>query len=166
MKQGNDRAKVRLGTGAMYHMMMLPGILFLLVFSYVPMVGVITAFQDYIPAKGMFGSKFVGLKHFIYMFKLPDIAQVFSNTLVIAIAKILLGTMMAIIFSILLNEIRIKFVKKSVQTIVYLPHFLSWVVLASVVVNMFSLDGIVNQILAFSVWRILIFSAATPGSSR
>lgn len=100
------------------------------------------------------------------MFKLPDIAQVFSNTLVIAIAKILLGTMMAIIFSILLNEIRIKFVKKSVQTIVYLPHFLSWVVLASVVVNMFSLDGIVNQILAFSVWRILIFSAATPGSSR
>ncbi|MGZ0041256.1 ABC transporter permease [Paenibacillus ottowii] len=147
MKQGNDNAKSRLGTGAMYHLMMLPGILFLLVFSYVPMVGVITAFQDYIPAKGMFSSKFVGLKHFIYMFKLPDIAQVFSNTLVIAIAKILLGTLMAIIFSILLNEIRIRFVKKTVQTIVYLPHFLSWVVLASVVVNMFSLDGIVNQIL-------------------
>lgn len=133
----------------MYHLMMLPGILFLLVFSYVPMVGIITAFQDYIPAKGMFGSEFVGLKHFIYMFKLPDIAQVISNTLVIAIAKIVLGTLMAIIFSVLLNEIRIKFVKKSVQTIVYLPHFLSWVVLASVVVNMFSLDGIVNQILAF-----------------
>ncbi|PZT52923.1 ABC transporter permease [Paenibacillus silvae] len=133
----------------MYHMMMIPGILFLLVFSYIPMVGVITAFQDYIPAKGMFGSEFVGLKHFIYMFKLPDIAQVVSNTLVIALGKILLGTMMAIIFSVLLNEIRIKTIKKSVQTIVYLPHFLSWVVLASVVVNMFSLDGIVNQILAF-----------------
>nr|WP_206098700.1 ABC transporter permease subunit [Paenibacillus silvae] len=129
--------------------MMIPGILFLLVFSYIPMVGVITAFQDYIPAKGMFGSEFVGLKHFIYMFKLPDIAQVVSNTLVIALGKILLGTMMAIIFSVLLNEIRIKTIKKSVQTIVYLPHFLSWVVLASVVVNMFSLDGIVNQILAF-----------------
>ncbi|WP_110898807.1 MULTISPECIES: ABC transporter permease [Paenibacillus] len=133
----------------MYHMMMIPGILFLLVFSYIPMVGVITAFQDYIPAKGMFGSEFVGLKHFIYMFKLPDIAQVVSNTLVIALGKILLGTLMAIIFSVLLNEIRIKTIKKSVQTIVYLPHFLSWVVLASVVVNMFSLDGIVNQILAF-----------------
>ncbi|QKS59933.1 sugar ABC transporter permease [Paenibacillus barcinonensis] len=129
--------------------MMIPGILFLLVFSYIPMVGVITAFQDYIPAKGMFGSEFVGLKHFIYMFKLPDIAQVVSNTLVIALGKILLGTLMAIIFSVLLNEIRIKTIKKSVQTIVYLPHFLSWVVLASVVVNMFSLDGIVNQILAF-----------------
>ncbi|MCK6073276.1 ABC transporter permease subunit [Paenibacillus silvae] len=129
--------------------MMIPGILFLLVFSYIPMVGVITAFQDYIPAKGLFGSEFVGLKHFIYMFKLPDIAQVVSNTLVIALGKILLGTLMAIIFSVLLNEIRIKTIKKSVQTIVYLPHFLSWVVLASVVVNMFSLDGIVNQILAF-----------------
>lgn len=149
MKQGKLKARGRLGTGAMYHMMMLPGILFLLVFSYIPMVGVITAFQDYVPAKGMFGSEFVGLKHFIYMFKLPDITQVISNTLVIAIAKILLGTLMAIIFSVLLNEIRIKYVKKSVQTIVYLPHFLSWVVLASVVVNMFSLDGIVNQMLAF-----------------
>lgn len=130
-------------------MMMLPGILFLLIFSYIPMVGIITAFQDYIPAKGMFGSEFVGLKHFTYMFKLPDIAQVISNTLVIALGKIVLGTLMAILFSILLNEIRIKFVKKSVQTIVYLPHFLSWVVLASVVVNMFSLDGSVNQIFTF-----------------
>lgn len=111
MKQGNMKARGRLGPGAMYHMMMLPGILFLLVFSYVPMVGIITAFQDYIPAKGMFGSEFVGLKHFTYMFKLPDIAQVVSNTLVIAIGKILLGTMMAIIFSVLLNEIRVKYVK-------------------------------------------------------
>lgn len=166
MKQGNLKARGRLGPGAMYHMMMIPGILFLLVFSYVPMVGIITAFQDYIPAKGMFGSEFVGLKHFMYMFKLPDIAQVVSNTLVIAIGKILLGTMMAIIFSVLLNEIRIKYVKKSVQTIVYLPHFLSWVVLASVVVNMFSLDGIVNQMLAFLASKILISLAATPGSSH
>lgn len=149
MKQRIYKTNGRIRSGTMYHMMMIPGILFLLVFSYIPMVGVITAFQDYIPAKGMFGSEFVGLKHFIYMFKLPDIAQVVSNTLVIALGKILLGTLMAIIFSVLLNEIRMKTIKKSVQTIVYLPHFLSWVVLASVVVNMFSLDGIVNQILAF-----------------
>ncbi len=149
MKQRKSNSNGRISSGTMYHMMMIPGILFLLVFSYIPMVGVITAFQDYIPAKGLFGSEFVGLKHFIYMFKLPDIAQVVSNTLIIALGKILLGTLMAIIFSVLLNEIRIKTIKKSVQTIVYLPHFLSWVVLASVVVNMFSLDGIVNQILAF-----------------
>ncbi|AHV98324.1 LplB protein [Paenibacillus sabinae T27] len=129
--------------------MMLPGMLFLLVFSYIPMAGIIMAFQNYIPAKGMFHSKFVGLKHFRYMFQLPDIAQVISNTLVIALGKILLGTLMAIVFSILLNEIRVKFLKKYVQTIVYLPHFLSWVVLASVVINMFNLDGSVNQMMSF-----------------
>lgn len=149
MKQHGSIAKNRLGLGAMYHLMMLPGMLFLLIFSYIPMFGIVMAFQDYIPAKGIFDSKFVGLKHFEYMFQLPDIAQIISNTVVIALGKIILGTLAAIAFSILLNEIRLKFLKKTVQTIVYLPHFLSWVVLASVVVNMFNLDGNVNQILVF-----------------
>ncbi|MDF2790497.1 MAG: sugar transporter permease [Neobacillus sp.] len=134
---------------SVYHLMMLPGMIFLLIFSYIPMFGIIMAFQDYIPAKGMLGSGFVGLEHFIYMFQLPDIGQVFRNTMVIAFGKILLGTFGAIIFSILLNEIRLKLLKKSIQTVVYLPHFLSWVVLSAVVVNMFSLDGTVNQILNF-----------------
>ncbi|MBT9775251.1 ABC transporter permease subunit [Clostridium sp. MCC353] len=128
--------------------MMLPGMLFLLVFSYVPMAGIVMAFQDYVPSKGIFGSPFAGLEHFRYMLELPDISQVIKNTLVIALGKIILGTLAAISFSILLNEIRIKYIKKWVQTIVYLPHFLSWVVLASVVVNLFNLDGSVNQFLA------------------
>lgn len=132
----------------MYHGMMIPGMLFLLIFSYVPMFGIVMAFQDYVPAKGIFKSKFVGLEHFRYMLQLPDIAKIISNTLIIAVGKIILGTIMAIVFSILLNEIRIKFLKKSVQTIVYLPHFLSWVILASVVTNLFNLDGSVNQILS------------------
>lgn len=130
-----------------HHLMMMPGMFFLILFSYIPMVGIVMAFQDFIPAKGILGSEFVGLKHFKYMFQLPDIFKIIRNTLVISIGKILLGTFMAIAFSILLNEIRKKFLKKTVQTIVYLPHFLSWVVLASVVVNMFNLDGSVNQIL-------------------
>lgn len=133
----------------MYHMMMLPGMVFLLIFSFIPMFGIIMAFQDYIPAKGIVGSEFVGLEHFKYMFTLPDIMQVFRNTMVIAIGKILLGTLTAIVFSILLNEIRLKLLKKSIQTVVYLPHFLSWVVLATVVMNLFNLDGTVNQILSF-----------------
>lgn len=131
----------------MYHMMMIPGMLFVLIFSYVPMAGIIMAFQDYVPAKGILGSDFVGLEHFKYMFSLPDIGQIVKNTVVIAVGKIILGTAMAIAFAILLNEIRVKFFKKTVQTIVYLPHFLSWVVLAAVVVNMVNLDGSVNQIL-------------------
>lgn len=112
------------------------------------MVGIVMAFQDYVPAKGIFKSKFVGLEHFKYMMELPDIVQIFTNTLVIAVGKIILGTLMAIIFAILLNEIRVKFLKKTIQTIVYLPHFLSWVVLAAVVVNMVNLDGPVNQFIA------------------
>lgn len=130
-----------------YHIMMFPGMIFLVIFSYIPMVGIIMAFQDFVPAKGLFYSEFVGLKHFTYMLQLPDIAKVIRNTLIIAIGKILFGTFMAITFSILLNEVRHHIFKKTVQTIVYLPHFLSWVVLASVVVNMFNLDGSVNQIL-------------------
>src|SRR5699024_9969746 len=112
------------------------------------MFGIIMAFQDYVPAKGFLGSDFVGLKHFQYMFSLPTIKQVFTNTLVIATGKILVNTLLSIVFAVLLNEIRVRWFKKSIQTIVYLPNFLSWVVLASVVVNMFNLDGSVNQILA------------------
>lgn len=131
-----------------YHAMMLPGMIFVLIFSYIPMFGIVMAFQDYIPAKGIFGSAFVGLKNFKYMFSLPDSWLIIRNTIVIALGKIFIGTFMAIAFAILLNEIKNKLLKKSVQTIVYLPHFLSWVVLASVIVNLFNLDGSVNQILS------------------
>ena len=144
----NKKKKPLTGSQKTYHLMMLPGMLFLLVFSYVPMAGIVMAFQDYVPSTGIFGSPFAGLEHFRYMLELPDISQVIKNTLVIALGKIILGTLAAISFSILLNEIRIKYIKKWVQTIVYLPHFLSWVVLASVVVNLFNLDGSVNQFLA------------------
>lgn len=127
--------------------MVIPGIIFLLIFSYTPMFGLLMAFQDYVPAKGVLGSDFVGLEHFKYILKLPDIVKVTQNTLYIAILKIFFNTFLAIAFAVLLNEIRVSWLKKSVQTIVYLPHFLSWVVLASVVVNLFNLDGTVNQIL-------------------
>lgn len=137
----------KINTRFMYHKMMMPGMFFLLIFCFVPMFGIIMAFQDYVPAKGIFDSDFVGLNHFKYMFSLPDIWVVIRNTVVIALGKIILGTIVAIAFAILLNEVHIKFFKKIVQTIVYLPHFLSWVVLASVVSNMFKLDGSVNQIL-------------------
>ena len=126
--------------------MVLPGIVFLLVFSYTPMFGLLMAFQDYVPAKGVLGSDFVGLSHFRYLFTLPDILQVTQNTIFIAFWKIFFNTIIPIVFAILLNEIRVKLLKKSIQTIVYLPHFLSWVILGSVVVSLFSLDGVLNQI--------------------
>lgn len=127
--------------------MILPGIIFILIFSYGPMFGLLMAFQDYVPAKGVFGSEFVGFEHFRYLFSLPDIFLVTKNTIFIAFWKIVFNTIVPILFAILLNEVRVKWMKRSIQTIVYLPHFLSWVILASVVVNLFSLDGTVNQIL-------------------
>ncbi|MFW8617286.1 ABC transporter permease [Enterococcus innesii] len=127
--------------------MILPGIIFILIFSYGPMFGLLMAFQDYVPAKGVLGSEFVGFEHFRYLFSLPDIFLVTKNTIFIAFWKIVFNTIVPILFAILLNEVRVKWMKRSIQTIVYLPHFLSWVILASVVVNLFSLDGTVNQIL-------------------
>lgn len=106
------------------------------------------AFQDFVPAKGLFGSEFVGLDNFKYLLGLPDIWKVTYNTVFIAVGKIIFNTIIPIAFAILLNEIRVKWLKKSMQTIVYLPHFLSWVILGSVVVNIFSLDGTVNHLLS------------------
>lgn len=134
-------------TQLMFHLMMIPGILFLIIFTYVPMAGIVMAFQNYIPAKGLTGSVWVGFTHFQRLFSLPDIGLLFRNTIVIALGKIIIGTILSIVFAVLLNEIRVIFLKKSVQTIVYLPHFLSWVVLSAVVMNMFNLDGSITQIL-------------------
>ena len=129
-----------------YHGMMLPGMIFVLLFNFVPMFGIIMAFQDYKPAKGFLGSNWVGLKHFKYLLQIPDGMQIFRNTLVISLGKLALGTIAAVLFAILLNEIQSMWLKKSVQTIVYLPHFLSWVVLATAIRSIFGMDGVVNAI--------------------
>ena len=146
MKIKKPKGKRSIASEMFYHGMMLPGMLFVILFNLVPMFGTIMAFQDYKPAKGYFKSDFVGLKHYKYLFQIPDGFEIFRNTLVLAVGKILFGTLMAIVFSILLNEIRQRWLKKSVQTIVYLPHFLSWVVLASAIKSLFGLDGFVNAL--------------------
>lgn len=130
-----------------YHLMMAPGMIFLIIFSFIPMVGLVMAFQDYVPAKGMLGSEWVGLENFKYMLEIPDSMKILRNTVVIAVGKIIVGTIVPIIFALLLNEIRLKWAKKSIQTIVYLPNFLSWAVLAAVFINVFDYHGPVNNFL-------------------
>ena len=130
-----------------YHGMVLPGLVFVIIFDYIPMIGIIMAFQNYVPAKGLFGSKWVGLKHFRHLLKLPDIGEILRNTIYISLGKLLWTTLLSIAFAILLNEIRHKYFKKIVQTTVYLPHFFSWVILASIVRNLFSYDGLVNAMI-------------------
>ncbi|ANU55973.1 sugar ABC transporter permease [Acutalibacter muris] len=127
--------------------MLLPGMIFLVIFSIVPMFGIVMAFQNFVPAKGIFGSKFVGLAQFQRLFMLPDFRQILENTLIIALSKILLGTLLAVVFAVLLNECKNVRYKRFIQTAVYLPHFLSWVILAVMFSNIFSYTGIINQII-------------------
>ncbi len=143
-----------------YHLMLLPGTIVLLIFSYIPMLGLVMAFQKYVPAKGFFKSKWVGLDNIIYMLNLPDSKLIFANTLIIAVQKIVVGLIVAIGFALLLNEIRLKTMKKTIQTLVYLPHFLSWVVLATVVRNIFDYTGPVNSIIQALGGDPIIFLAS------
>ena len=117
---------------ATYYIMCLPGMVWLTLFSIVPMAGILMAFEDFKPKKGIFGSPFIGWENFEYLFSMKDARNVIQNTLIIAIAKIICNLIVPLTFALLLNEVRRLRFKKTVQTIVYLPHFLSWVILASV----------------------------------
>lgn len=130
-----------------YNLMMLPAIVMLTIFSIVPMFGIIIAFQKFVPAKGILGSKLVGLTNFQNLFMFPDVGQVFFNTIFIAICKIILGIIVPVLFALVLNETVFHKFKRIVQTIVYLPYFLSWVVLAVIFSNFFSYTGMVNGFL-------------------
>ena len=130
-----------------FHLMLLPGMIVLLIFVFVPLLGSVMAFQDYKVGLGFFRSPWVGLENFRIIFTFRDSVQVFWNTLIIAFGKLVLNAIVPVLFSVLLNELGGKIFKRAFQTIVYLPHFLSWVVLATVVTNMFSLDGPINAFL-------------------
>ncbi|MFD0958142.1 ABC transporter permease [Paenibacillus chungangensis] len=133
--------------------MLIPGIVIVFIYSYIPMLGIIMAFQKYIPTKGLLHSKWVGMKNFEYLFNMPDFYQVLWNTVFIAIMKIGFGLVVPITIAILLNEVGKRFVKRWVQTLIYLPHFLSWVILGGVLIDILSPStGLVNQFLGlFSI---------------
>lgn len=127
-------------------MMALPAAL-VLVYSYGPMFGLVMAFQDFEPALGFFGSEWVGLYNFERVFQIPDIWSVVWNTFFIATMKIFLGMIASILVAILLNELQSRIFKRTVQTIIYAPYFLSWVILGGIFRELLSSDGLVNQFL-------------------
>jgi len=131
------------------HLMILPGLIFIALFSYIPMSGIVIAFQKFIPAKGLFGDqKWVGWDNFEYVMSLPSFTQVMWNTLFIASVKLILGLVIPIVFAILLNELKNQVIKRSIQTAIYLPYFLSWVVLGGILIDILSPSGgIVNGFL-------------------
>jgi putative aldouronate transport system permease protein len=136
--------------------MMLPVIVLLGIFCYVPMVGIVISFQDYLPTKGFFGSPWVGLDNYVFLFGLKDFTQIIRNTLVLSSSKIFLGLLVSIFFAILLSESTMRQLKNVVQTLVFLPYFISWVVLGGIFIDIFSMEGAFNQVLSiFGVQPIM-----------
>lgn len=129
--------------------MIIPFVIWIVIFRYLPLWGWTMAFQDYKPKPGltMFDYPFVGFKHFIALFKDPMFYQVMRNTLGMSFLQLVFGFPLPIIFALMLNELRGLRFKKIVQTVSYLPHFVSWVIVAGLFSNVLSADGIVNDIL-------------------
>ncbi|MEZ3443688.1 MAG: ABC transporter permease subunit [Lachnospiraceae bacterium] len=127
--------------------MILPSFVLAVIFCYVPMGGLVMAFQDYKPWLGISGSQFVGMDQFKQIFMFKESYQAIINTLIIAVAKIIFGLIVPIVMALLLNEVRHAGLKKGIQTLVYLPHFLSWITVAGMLRDILGLDGIVNAFL-------------------
>lgn len=130
------------------HLMILPGLIIVIIYNYIPMAGIIIAFQKFIPAKGLFGKqRWVGFDNFRYVMGLPNFYNVIFNTVFIATMKIIFGLVVPIIIAILINEVKNAKLKKGIQTTIYLPHFLSWVVLGGIFIDMLSpSNGIIGNL--------------------
>lgn len=127
--------------------MSVPMLLYVLLFNYAPLWGWLTAFQDYQPRQGLLGSKWVGLENFKWLFGREDFLLSIRNTLAMSVINLVFGTVSAVLLAVLLNEVRVKAFKRTVQTVTYLPHFLSMVIVVGMAQNIFSSNGSVNQLL-------------------
>ncbi len=131
-----------------FHVLLLPALALCIVFQYIPLFGAVIAFQDYEPWLGIKGSPWVGFDHFRYLFTYPDGKQIIWNTLIISAFKLIVNLFIPIIFALLLNEVRKMYFKRVIQTLVYLPHFLSWVILGGILIDILSTEGgIINRLL-------------------
>ena len=131
------------------HLMLLPGVVLVLIYSYGPLLGLVIAFQRFLPAKGIFASQWIGLDNFFYVLELPDSMRVLWNTVLIAFFKIVVGFVVPVVVALMLNEVRKELFKRTVQTMIYLPHFLSWIILGGILIDILSPStGIVNAFLA------------------
>lgn len=129
-------------------LLLIPGLLYFIVFKYLPMWGIVIAFEDYVPFSGVFGSKWVGLKWFQYFFKSPSWLRYLGNTLLLSLMNIVLYFPAPIILALLLNEMRSLRYKKVLQTLLYVPHFISIVIVVSITYVIFGTSGIVYKLTA------------------
>lgn len=143
--------------------MLLPAVILVLIYSYGSMVGTVIAFQKFNMAKGLFGSKWIGFENFRNLFTMPNIWPIIRNTVLIALGKMIGGIIVPVLFALLLNEVSKDRLKRVYQTLVYLPHFLSWVILSSIFTDILSpSSGIVNKLLgAFGAEPIFFLGSTT-----
>ena len=139
------------------YLMALPGVLFYIVFKYVPLAGSVIAFQNYQIFKGITGSSWVGLDNFKFIFTYQDFYLVLRNTATIALYQLIFGFPAPIILALLLNEFRIMLAKRVIQSLFYLPHFLSWVVVGGIVFELLSTQGAVNMIRGWFGFEPILF---------
>ncbi|MDD6884022.1 MAG: ABC transporter permease subunit [Eubacteriales bacterium] len=158
-RPAKSRFMIRMRKDWQLHLLLLLPLTVLLIYNYLPMTGIVMAFQNYKPAKGIWGSTWVGLKNFRLLFSMQGFLYAIRNSFTIAIAKIVLNVAVPVSFALLLNEMRNAQVKKTVQTIVYMPHFISWVLMASIVIRLLSYNGVVNKALEFFGGEKQIFLA-------
>jgi len=142
-----QNAFVRLGKQWQLMLMSVPMFLYVLFFNYFPMYFWVTAFQDYKPKLGVTGSPFVGMKNFEWLFSRPDFINSIRNTLAMSVINLVFGTVSAVLLAVLLNEVRVRAFKRTVQTVTYLPHFLSMVIVVGMAQNIFASNGAVNDLL-------------------
>lgn len=141
-------AKLRFKKSGFLIAMIIPAIIFYAIFCYVPMYGILMAFQKYYPKLGIFGSKWIGLENFRIIFEDPGFWRVLLNTIKIGSIKIVLAFLGAVTTALLLNELRMRKTKKVIQIIVTFPHFLSWVIIAGFVTSLFEDSGTINDLIA------------------
>lgn len=127
------------------HAMLIPAVIFITIFSYLPIFGLAMAFQDFKPLIGFKESPFVGLKQFQYIFTMPSFQSAFINTMIISFFKITLSILVPLTLSLMLNEVTKSWFKRSVQTIVFIPYFFSWAILAGMILEIFAYDGVINN---------------------
>lgn len=147
-KRASKKKWAQIKTNKFLYLMILPGVLYFIIFKYLPMGGLVIAFQDYLPWEGILGSPFVGMKHFVRLFTEDTFFLLMRNTLVIFGMNIVFSFPFPILVALLLNELRSEKLKKGVQTIIYLPHFMSWVIVVSIFyVLMTTEGGVINNII-------------------
>jgi len=147
----------RLKKHGMLYLLMLPGIIYYLIFRYGTIYGIVIAFKDFQILKGILGSPWVGFKHFRTVFGSPVFGRILRNTLMISSLKLVFGFFPPIILALLLNEVRLYRVKSFIQTVSALPHFLSWVIVSGIVLIFLSPSGLVNQWVKASGGQVIPF---------